>query len=48
MCTNNKIHIKFLCIGGEIIWRTNVSFLCYATQISIICTCINMKQLETD
>ena len=49
MCTN--IHKKFLSIGGEIysdmnkIWRANVcNFVC-VTQISIICTCIHMKQL---
>ena len=49
MCTNNKFILKFLCSGREIysdmdkIWSANVSI----TQISIICTCVNMKQLET-
>ena len=54
-CTNNKIHIKFLCIEGKIhsdmdkTWRANVSILYnYVTQISIFCTCVNMRQLETN
>ena len=51
MCTNNTFILKFLCIGGEV--YSDMDKICsanfvYATPISIICTCINIKQLETN
>ena len=52
MCTNNKIHVKTLCIAGEIysdtVWIKFGGTMCQFSQISIICTSIYMKQLETD
>ena len=53
MCTNNKIHKKFCVLEGKFtwIWIKFGDLTCqfvYVTQISITCTCINMKQLKSD
>ena len=52
MCTNNKIHETFCVLEGKFtqVWIKfgDVMYqfcVCYST---IICTCINMKQLEND
>ena len=50
MCTNNKITLKFLCVGGKFtqIWIKFGELMCQFVYVAIICKCVNMKQLEND